>query len=94
MKKYKIQSVSENELEQISNRVLALLYTAPQGLLINTVMGLAYNIVEMTTRDTDQGTTAAATMAIIEEALKENESRPEYVPTILAQNMSAQEGEV
>jgi len=85
MQKVKIEPVNLQDHMQFIEQTLIELHAAPKHLLINSLMGLATNIVELTTYETDMDTMGVAILHIIVEALKENESEPDYLLTLLKQ---------
>jgi len=86
MQKVKIESVDLRDHEQFIKQTLLKLHTAPKHLLINSLMGMATNIVELTAHETDMETMVVAILHVVEETLKVNENEPGHLLTFLQQS--------
>ena len=85
MQKFTIEPVNIKDHEQFINQTFVNLHTAPKHLLINSIMGLATNVVELTTHETDMETMNVTVLHIVDETLNVNKNEPEYLPTCLKQ---------
>ena len=85
MEKVKIEPVNIKEHELFINKTLLKLHAAPRHLLINSIMGLATNVVELTTHETDMETMGVTVLHIVDETLKANKEEPEHLLTCLGQ---------
>jgi len=92
MQKVKIESVNLEDHEHFIQQTLLKLHTAPKHLLINSLMGMATNIVELTAHETDMETMGVAILHVVEETLKVNENEPEHLLTFLQQSGDIAEG--
>ncbi len=85
MQKVKIEPINLRDHMLFIEQTLIELHATPKHLLINSLIGLATNIVDLTAYETDMDTMGVAILHIVVEALKENESEPDHLLTLLKQ---------